>query len=235
MASSAPRPSAPPRRPFSPSSSSSRASSRVRRLVGHWVHGWALTRGVPAPVRVPHGHRLDVGVPGHRVRHVLPDARRAAELSRFLSAPDSWLKVCGPREEALAALDPRWRVGGPEYLMCVELSPVPVPVPEPYAYRPNRNGTHRRGRVLTPEGTTAASALMSTHEDTAVFDKVITEPEHQRHGLARAVMNALGRTARAQGVYTGLLVATEDGHGLYEHLGWEVVCEVTPAHLTRCP
>ncbi|GAA1465464.1 GNAT family N-acetyltransferase [Nocardiopsis exhalans] len=226
MASSAPRPSAPPRRPSS-------SSSRVRRLVGHWVHGWALTRRAPAPVRVPHGHRLDVGVSGHRVRHVLPDARRAAELSRALSAPDSWLKVCGPREETLAALDPRWRVGEPEYLMCVELSPVPAPVPEPYVYRLNRGGAHHRGRALTPEGTAAASALMSTHEGSAVFDKVITEPEHRGHGLARAVMNALGRTARAQGVYTGLLVATEDGRGLYEHLGWEVVCEVTPAHLSR--
>lgn len=235
MASSAPHPSAPSHHPFSPSSSraSSRASSRVRRLVGHWVHGWALTRGVPAPVRVPHGHRLDVGVPGHRVRHVMPDARRIAELSRALSAPDSWLKVCGPREATLAALDPRWRVGDPEYLMCAELSPVPVPVPEPYVYRLNRGGAHHRGRALTTEGTTAASALMSTHEGSAVFDKVVTEPEHRRHGLAGAVMNALGRTARAQGVYTGLLVATEEGRGLYEHLGWEVVCEVTPAHLSR--
>ncbi|WP_017586411.1 GNAT family N-acetyltransferase [Nocardiopsis ganjiahuensis] len=222
MAKSAERPSLPPLHP-----------SRTHHLIGRWVHGWALTRDTPAPVRVPHGHRLDVGVRGHRVRHVLPDARHAAWLSRSLSAPDSWLKVCGPREETVAALDPRWRVEDTEYLMTVELSPVPVPVPAPYTARVSRRGSSYVARALTAEGAGAAGALMATYEGTAVFDQVVTEPEHRRAGLARALMNALGRTARAQGVYTGLLVATEEGRGLYEHLGWEVVCPLTPARLPR--
>lgn len=219
------------RHPASPSPSPS--PSQCHHLIKHWVHGWSLTRNAPAPVRVPHGHRLDVGLPGHRVRHVLPDARRVAQLSRALSAPDSWLKVCGPREETVAALDPRWRVEETEYLMTAELSPVPVPVPTPYTAKAGRRSAYYLARAVTAEGATAASALMAPYEGTAVFDQVVTEPEHRRHGLARALMNALGRTARARGVYTGLLVATEDGRGLYEHLGWETVCPVTPARLSR--
>lgn len=221
-----PRASSPPRHP---------SPSQVHHLIERWVHGWALARNAPAPVRVPHGHRLDVGLPGHRVRHVLPDARRVARLSRALSAPDSWLKVCGPREETVAALDPRWRVEEAEYLMTVELSPVPVPVPAPYDARVSHRGAYYLARALTAEGGTAASGLMAPYEGTAVFDQMVTEPEHRGYGLARALMNALGRTARARGVYTGLLVATEDGRGLYERLGWETVCQVTPAHLSRWP
>ncbi|MCP3804833.1 hypothetical protein NLX83_36760 [Allokutzneria sp. A3M-2-11 16] len=43
----------------------------VGRAVREWVHGWASTRGTPAPVVEPDGHR---------VRYVLPD----------VSTVDSW-------------------------------------------------------------------------------------------------------------------------------------------------
>ena len=204
---------------------------RINRFAEQWVHGWAIARSTPAPVRVPHGYRLDVGLPGHRTRHVLTDPGPVARLSRILTAPDTWLKVCGPREAAVSTLDPRWRVGETEYLMTVELSPDPVPAPDHYTVKVTESHRCFQARAWSATGTEAASSIMALHAGTAVFDRVVTDPDHRRRGLGRALMNTLGRAAFDQGAEHGLLVATDDGRGLYERLGWELVCPVTPARL----
>lgn len=60
-------------------------------------------------------------------------------------------------------------------------------------------------------------------------DQVVTEPAHRRRGLGRTVMAALERAAVERGVVRGVLVATEDGLGLYGSLGWTVDSPVTAA------
>jgi GNAT superfamily N-acetyltransferase len=62
--------------------------------------------------------------------------------------------------------------------------------------------------------------------DTAVFDKIVTEPAFQRRGLGSFIMKALAAQAFEHDVENGLLLASRDGQKLYSHLGWSNVCRV---------
>lgn len=56
----------------------------------------------------------------------------------------------------------------------------------------------------------------------AIYDRIVTEPAHQRRGLGRAVMHALQAIARAHGRHANVLVASAQGRALYETLGWRL-------------
>jgi GNAT superfamily N-acetyltransferase len=74
--------------------------------------------------------------------------------------------------------------------------------------------------------TVAASGRVYVVGDTAVFDKIITEPGFQRRGLGSLIMRALAAQAFGHDVQTGLLLASLDGQKLYSHLGWTTVSRV---------
>jgi GNAT superfamily N-acetyltransferase len=82
----------------------------------------------------------------------------------------------------------------------------------------------RNGRVhvhvLASDGTLAASGHAALDRELAIYDRIVTDPAHQRRGLGRAVMHALQALARARGRHAGVLVATDQGRRLYESLGW---------------
>ena len=72
----------------------------------------------------------------------------------------------------------------------------------------------------------AASGRVFVVGETAVFDKIITEPAFQRRGLGSFIMRALAAQAFEHDVQEGLLLASADGHKLYSHLGWTTVSRV---------
>jgi len=72
----------------------------------------------------------------------------------------------------------------------------------------------------------AASGRVFVVDGTAVFDKIVTEPDFQRRGLGTFIMKALAAQAFSHHVENGLLLASLDGQKLYSHLGWDVVCHV---------
>ncbi|HYH76515.1 MAG TPA: GNAT family N-acetyltransferase, partial [Arthrobacter sp.] len=72
----------------------------------------------------------------------------------------------------------------------------------------------------------AASGRVFVVGDTAVFDKIVTEPAFQRRGLGSFIMKALAAQAFEHDVESGLLLASRDGQKLYSHLGWSNVCRV---------
>jgi GNAT superfamily N-acetyltransferase len=74
--------------------------------------------------------------------------------------------------------------------------------------------------------TLAASGQVFVIGDTAVFDKIITEPAFQRRGLGSFIMRALAAQAFEHDVQSGLLLASLDGQKLYSHLGWTTVSRV---------
>jgi GNAT superfamily N-acetyltransferase len=76
--------------------------------------------------------------------------------------------------------------------------------------------------VHAEDGTLAASGHVALGERLATYDRIVTDPAHQRRGLGRAVMHALQALARAHGRHAGVLVATPAGRALYESLGWRV-------------
>ncbi|MFZ0267289.1 GNAT family N-acetyltransferase [Caulobacter sp.] len=193
-------------------------------LVEAWVTGWALSRNVGAPIRAAGGHRVIVGEPGHLERLVFPalDPATLSDLAARITAPGIFLKAfCAP-EALLAAVDARWSAQPPGDLMAVDLVVVPPPAVPPAGYVQEFRA---EGAVLVVEihdadGGLAASGRTALTGGFAVFDKIITDPAHQRRGLGRVVMGVLGDRARALGADKGVLVATPEGRALYEVLGW---------------
>ncbi|MEV4051429.1 GNAT family N-acetyltransferase [Amycolatopsis sp. NPDC049688] len=196
-------------------------------ILGAWVRGWAVSRATPAPVPEPDGYRIDVGLPGHRVRYLLRSPPAVVSRARTAAAPGTWLKTCGARPAVLAALTPAWTAGETEYLMAFE-GPVP-PVAVPPGYSVTVTGDGPAWDVLVSAGEApAARGRVAVAGGVAVFDKIETSPEHRRRGLGRVVMHQLGEAA---GASAGVLLATGAGCGLYRALGWRVVSDVVPAHV----
>ncbi|MGH7025851.1 GNAT family N-acetyltransferase [Brevundimonas sp.] len=193
-------------------------------LVEAWVTGWALSRSVGAPIRVAGGHRVLVGQPGHAERFVFPslDTATLSNMAARITAPGIFLKAfCAP-EALLGAVDERWSLQPSGDLMAVDLDAVQPPVASAAGYVQD---LRTEGAVLVVEihhalGGLAASGRAALTGGFAVFDKIITDPAHQRRGLGRIVMGVLGERARAQGAVRGVLLATPEGRALYEVLGW---------------
>ncbi|SFJ53223.1 GNAT family N-acetyltransferase [Caulobacter sp. UNC279MFTsu5.1] len=193
-------------------------------LVEAWVNGWALSRSVAAPIPVAGGHRLVVGEPGHAERFVFPTLNAAAlsTLAARITAPGIFLKAfCAP-EALLAAVDARWSPQASGDLMAVDLAAVPSPAAPAagYVQRFRAEGAVLVVEIHDANGELAASGRAALTGSCAVFDKIITDPAHQRRGLGRVVMGVLGEQARALGADQGVLVATPEGRALYEVLGW---------------
>lgn len=191
-------------------------------MLDSWVHGWAISRNTPTPVRLPIGYRIDVGLPGHQVRYVLPTYD--ADLVDGLGKPDTWLKIRGQ-----VALDPPWQVQPVEYLMTVRLSPTAVTTRSPYDLRTVRQGSIIEVVATATDGSVAARGKAALFGEAAVFDQIETSPQHRRRGLGRSVMAALSEAAQYAGATTGVLVATEDGRALYTALGWTLDSPMTAA------
>ncbi|MGW3966473.1 GNAT family N-acetyltransferase [Amycolatopsis sp. NPDC005003] len=192
-----------------------------------WVRGWAVSRATPAPVTEADGYRVDVGLPGHRVRYLLRSPAAVSARAREAAAPGTWLKTCGSRSAVLAGLTAAWRAGETEYLMAIEGPMPPVAVPRPYSVAVSGEGPVREV-VVSCDDVPAARGQVAVAAGVAVFDKIETEPEHRRRGLGRVVMHRLGEAAAAS---SGVLLASEAGRGLYTALGWRVVSDVVPAHV----
>lgn len=187
-----------------------------------WVHGWAISRSTAAPVKIPSGYRIDVGLPGHKVRYVLP-TYDVGLVSR-LGEPDTWLKICGQ-----VSLSPLWQVQPLEYLMTRPLTSTAPNVAASYELKSVRRGSLVDVVVNAADGSVAASGKAALTGEAAVFDQIETSPQHQRRGLGRSVMAALSAAAQYAGASTGVLVATEDGRALYSALGWTLESPMTAA------
>lgn len=193
-------------------------------LVEAWVTGWALSRSVAAPIPVAGGHRIVVGEPGQAERLVFStlDAAALSDLAASIVAPGIFLKAfCAP-EALLAAVGARWSPQPSGDLMAVDLVAVPPPVAPALGYvqRFRAEGPVLVAEIHDVDGALAASGRAALTGGFAVFDKIITDPAHQRRGLGRVVMGVLGERARALGASQGVLVATPEGRALYEVLGW---------------
>ncbi|MEV6272420.1 GNAT family N-acetyltransferase [Kribbella sp. NPDC051936] len=191
-------------------------------MLDAWVHGWTISRNTPAPVRLPSGYRVDVGLPGHAVRYVLH--AYDAGLVDGLRSPDTWLKIRGE-----VALEARWEVQPREYLMTTRLSATRAVVPPSYELTHTQRGAMLDVTMTAADGSVAARGKAALAGDAAVFDQIETSPEHRRRGLGRSVMTALASAAQYAGATAGVLVATEDGRALYTALGWTLDAPMTAA------
>ncbi|GAA0829981.1 hypothetical protein ACFQVD_32950 [Streptosporangium amethystogenes subsp. fukuiense] len=120
-------------------------------VVRAWVGGWAVSRSVRPPVEVAGGFRLEIGLPGHRVRYVLFDVERVAELVPALTAPGTWLKVSASAERVVPLLTPAWTVGEPEYLMTMPLRRATALAPDGYTLHTATDGGITSGYTTPTE------------------------------------------------------------------------------------
>ena len=200
-----------------------------RRLFEAWIHGRALSRGVPPPIPERDGYRVETGLPHEKRRYVFqglsPDL---VEVAEAITEPLVFVKAFVSAAELTAALPPRWAIQPPGYLMIRDGTPVGSAVlATGYALDIDHEGDTTIVRVCASDRKTAASGRAVTYDGYRVYDQIVTEAEHRRRGLARVIMAGL----EPRGNETPLLVATEAGRALYIALGWRVVSPYTSAML----
>ena len=135
---------------------------------------------------------------------------------RDLSSPRHYLKLCGMNEELQSALPARWEVQSTNYFM--QASGAAGALLEGYRMELRHVSPVVQAHVVAPNGDLAANGSVAETADAFVYDRIETAADHRRKGLGIAVMRALG-SARKSSTVPQLLVATEDGRGLYARLG----------------
>jgi len=193
-----------------------------------WIRGWATTREVEPPVAHADGFRIDVGIPRQLARYMFdrPSPTLRA-LATSVATPWVFLKACASGAELRALLPTPWEMQPDGFMMTYGDTPFASAATLPPGYTLNVADDAARTRrahvaVHAPDGAIAASGHLALDERHAIYDRIVTDPAHQRRGLGRAVMHALQGLSHAHGRHAGVLVATPAGRALYESLGWRL-------------
>jgi GNAT superfamily N-acetyltransferase len=206
-------------------------------VVRDWVAGWSRSRDLPVAVESGGLLRTVVGLSGRDVEHVVLDAdehpRRIDQAARSsLDDPDPWIYV--PTADPGRVSDRLAEHGlatatSPEWLMTSVPASGRAALPPGFVVAAQPSPHRVEVRVAAPDGTTAASGQMGLAGPVAVPDRVVTLPRHRRQGLGRAVMTLLAAQAVEHGATRAVLVASDQGRGLYLSLGWQVLGAVVVA------
>ncbi|MFG3340476.1 GNAT family N-acetyltransferase [Glycomyces sp. NPDC048151] len=204
-------------------------------LVMAWGRGRAHSRTTARPEPVEGGFRVAVGPPSTETREVFhtytPETLAAA--AERLDVPGRQIMIAGPTALLAAAVPSTWTMDDAGHLMTTEFTPTSYTVPEDYRLLLETEGPLTVARVFHSNGDLASSARLGRDGEFGVFDKVVTAPAHQRRGLGSLMMRALTGSAHSQGMRFGLLVGSDDGRALYEHLGWHFVSDFPGARSKR--
>jgi GNAT superfamily N-acetyltransferase len=202
-------------------------------LIGRWLSGRSLSRGLPLPV--PYGGGLLVVVDNQAElrRYVFADAGPELQAcADQIRDPRIFLKAAVDTDTLRRALPGRWHVQPTGYLMmCPAAAASQAEIPTGYSVSLEREYGAQAVRVIHGSGERAASGRVALNDGCAVFDQIETTESHRRRGLGTAVMLALDAIAQKAGVSERLLVATEEGRALYGSLGWRVLAPWSTAVL----
>jgi len=204
-------------------------------LVMAWGRGRAHSRITAQPEPVEGGYRVAVGPPSTEVREVFHTytAGSLAATAARLDEPGNQIMIAGPSALLASVVPSTWTLDEGGHLMTVAFTQEPYTVPEDYRLLLETDGPLTVARVFHRNGDHAASARLGRDGGFGVFDKVVTAPLHQRRGLGSLMMRALSGSAYAQGMRYGLLVGSDEGRALYEHLGWSFVSDFPGARSKR--
>ena len=206
----------------------------ITGLLEVWVAGWAGCRGYRTSTegRFPAVLRADTSGEWEFFASEPTDDEFAALAAKTAEVPARVLTILAndtARYSALAARHGLNVTSDSQAMMIVDMETQDAEDPwlsddELTWTTSAQNGVHyaevRSGDTL------AASGRVYVVGDTAVFDKIITEPAFQRRGLGSFIMRALAAKAFEHDVQEGLLLASADGQKLYSHLGWTTVSRV---------
>ncbi|MEU6857436.1 GNAT family N-acetyltransferase [Glycomyces sp. NPDC046736] len=207
----------------------------IPELVMAWGRGRAVSRATAQPVPVEGGYEVAVGPPSAEIRRVFHTytPELLAETAAAFAAPGHQIMIAGPTELLRASVPSTWTMDEGGHLMTTGFAPTAYAVPDGYRLVVETEGDLTVARAFHFNGDLAASARLGRAGEFGVFDKVVTAPAHQRRGLGSTLMRALTTNAAAQGMSWGLLVGTDEGRALYEHLGWTFVSDFPGARSKR--
>lgn len=206
----------------------------ITGLLEVWVAGWAGCRGYQTSTegRFPAALRSDTSGEWEYFAADPTDQEFAALAARTAEAAPRVLTILTndiPRYTALAAKHGLNVTSDSQTMMIVDMETQDAEDPwlsddDLSLTTSTHHGVHyaevKSGEAL------AASGRVFVAGETAVFDKIITEPAFQRRGLGSFIMRALAAQTFEHDVQTGLLLASIDGQKLYSHLGWSTVSQV---------
>lgn len=201
-----------------------RDTSDLAADILRWTDGWVCSRGVASPTPVAGGVHILVGSENERARYVLttPDAERAGQLATQVSRFPFWIKWPAAPCDAEPMMPLGWTIIEHQFLMSAQLKPSALRLPDGYHIALDDEGDVLEARVTSGSGALAASGRMGL-ATLAVPDQIITQVDHQRRGLGKAIMGALSNAALDRGRSHAILLASGQGRHLYETLGWRVL------------
>lgn len=176
------------------------------------------------------GWRVETGAPQEMRRYVFAAPVPAiSHLAGTIDAPHIVLKACATQAEMRALLPDRWQMLPAGTMMIADSQPPePLPLPAGYSLRLDVDGAASHARITDQNGALAAQGYAAEFAGVFVYDRIVTEPSHQRLGLGRIVMSALG-SVRQSAQSRQILVATAEGRLLYLKLGWQDYSPFTSA------
>lgn len=196
-------------------------------IVENWLKGWCLSREVSFPVQYKSGFHVMVGDEKQKERFVFPHLNNDFfQLADSIDEPWIYLKVSTSPEEFIGKIPERWKLQPQGYMMtCFHPMNFPeISLAEGYYLEFSEYNTTFVVRIVAENGEQASIGRVSLINDAAIYDRIITEKNHQRKGLASFLLKELEKIALSKGFSNNLLVATEEGKLLYETLGWKMYC-----------
>lgn len=196
-----------------------------KEMIVKWLKGWALSRELPLPEEFRSGFKLGVGYEKQKTRYVFPKLNEDfIQLANAIVEPWVYLKVCATPAELKELLPPRWAIQPQGYMMTnfKRMVEKPTDLADEYNLGFEEYNTTHVIRIIANNGDVAAIGRVVLVDDLAVYDRIATQDNHKRKGLATVVMKELEKIALSKGIYRNCLVATEAGKLLYESLGWEL-------------
>lgn len=208
------------------------------QLVETFARGWAITRGVPAPVPDSGALRIDTGADDEAQRFVFSRLRDAiAPLGARIDAPRIRIKAPAEPGDVAALLPARWHVERTGTLMTADalMRGPPPPIPDDLRLRTEWRDGVFFVELIDMAGVEAARGRMAPIDGWALHDRVRVADLRQRRGLGTIVMTLLAIEARNSGLDRGLLAATVAGRALYQKLGWTARSPWTTAEIPVPP
>ncbi|WP_312302882.1 GNAT family N-acetyltransferase [Chryseobacterium sp.] len=194
-------------------------------IVENWLKGWSLSRELPFPTRYKSGFKVIVGYENQKERYVFPELNEDFfQLADSIAEPWVYLKVCASPNQFIEKIPERWKLQSQGYMMtCFQPMNFPeVTLADGYQVEYGQHNSTFMVKIIAENGEQASIGYVALSDDLAVYDRIVTEKNHQRKGLASFLLKELEKIALSKGYTNNFLVATEEGKLLYENLGWKV-------------
>ncbi|MGN7863710.1 GNAT family N-acetyltransferase [Chryseobacterium sp. 22458] len=194
-------------------------------IVENWLKGWSLSRELPFPTQYKSGFKVIVGYENQKERYVFPELNEDFfQLADSIAEPWVYLKVCASPNQFIEKIPERWKLQSQGYMMtCFQPMNFPeIMLADGYQVEYGQHNSTFMVKIIAENGEQASIGYVALSDDLAVYDRIVTEKNHQRKGLASFLLKELEKIALSKGYTNNFLVATEEGKLLYENLGWKV-------------